>query len=660
MSQIRFGGKLYREPQAASLFKVGQPPKSNPLATGRVMVIGESEGGLGINQNAVYWFGDYDEAKEVLRSGVALRLIDYMFSPSPNQDGASAVGFVRAQNCTTSSLILKDGSANDVLKLESLDAGLYTTQIKAKVEAGTNKGKKLTIQEGSNDPEIGDDLDRPSIAVICTDPAATATCTMDIDPITDTGEPGTLTTTVGGTGGSAANLNIAFSTYDTVQKVVDYINSQAYYQAIVLTGTPTDPSIWLDAVSAKDIHGPTTLSAGASAGDPTITVTSVADAVVGDYGYLEDSGDPSKNETFRVGSINGSVITLDTDYSPNGLIYDYTNGSDVFFKGNPNNSDLYAVYRWVNDTSELVSAARETGAAGKGEAPPANIAWTYLTGGTDGSMTTALFNDALSAIRPENVQILFPGTENSAYHAAAMADCLDEGTRFAVCGGAVGETVAQAKARAFALNAQYAVLCYPGVYKFKLDGSGTELLSPLYTAALVAGVIAGSPVQEPPTMNQINCQGLEKDLTKLEREDLINGGVLSIKRVEGLGYVITQGVNTIQNNLSLWNQADDSTPEICLFRIRTQMQREWDLEAYKQFVGGASTGVSLQDAETFAKSNFQRWEKEGLIAADPTDPINKPAWQDLDIKKVADAIYASFGYRSADPINFFFTTMRVI
>lgn len=660
MSQRRFGAKLLREPQAASLFEVGQPPKSNPLATGRVMVIGESEGGLGVNQNAIYWFEDYDQAKEVLRSGVSLRLIDYIFHPSPNQDGAQAVGFVRAQNCTKASLILEDGSGNDVLKLESLDAGAYCNQIKVKVESGTSSGKKVTIQQGSEDPEIGDNLERPSIAVICADPAATATCTMDIDPITDAGDPGTLTTTVGGTGGSAANLNIAFSTYDTVQKVVDYINSQAYYEAIVLTGTPSDPSIWLDKVSSKDIHGPTTLSAGATAGDTTITVISATDAVVGDYGYLEDSGDPSKNETFKISEINGTVITLDSDYSPDGLIYDYTNGSNVFFKGNPNNADLYAIYKWVNDTSVLVSAARETDTAGEGEQPPTNVAWTYLSGGTDGSMTTTLYDSALSAIRPENVQIVMPATESAAYHAASMADCLDEGTRMAVCGGTVGETVAQAKARAFSLNSQYAVLCYPGVYKFKLDGSGTELLSPMYTAALVAGVIAGSVVQEPPTMNKISCEGLESDLTKSEREDLINGGVLSIKRVEGLGYVIVQGVNTVQNNLNLWNVDDDTTPEISLFRIRTQMQREWDQAAYRQFVGQSSTGIRIQDAETFAKGTLDRWVEEGLIAADPTDPISKPAWQDLKVYKDGDAIMASYGYRSADPINFFLTTQRVI
>ncbi|MCK5606037.1 hypothetical protein KAR91_29330, partial [Candidatus Pacearchaeota archaeon] len=68
MGQQLFSNQVLVEPQAKSKLTVGVAPRANPLATGRVIVIGASEGGA---PNTLTWFTDKAGAKDVLRSGDA-------------------------------------------------------------------------------------------------------------------------------------------------------------------------------------------------------------------------------------------------------------------------------------------------------------------------------------------------------------------------------------------------------------------------------------------------------------------------------------------------------------------------------------------------------------------------------------------------------------
>jgi hypothetical protein len=148
MSKVLFNGKVLREPRAATQLRVGIPPTVNPDATNRVLVIGPSEGGLPVADNTVYTFSNHADARDILRSGDALRAIRMIFNPSPSFGGAAQVDFIRMDQATASSLIIADGTAGTALTLTSKDKGTWTNLLRVSLAAGTAvpANRVLTVQ----------------------------------------------------------------------------------------------------------------------------------------------------------------------------------------------------------------------------------------------------------------------------------------------------------------------------------------------------------------------------------------------------------------------------------------------------------------------------------------------------------------------------------
>jgi hypothetical protein len=147
---------------------------------------------------------------------------------------------MRVNDAEQGSVDLVDGSSNTMITLTSLDYGLYVNQIKVKMEAGTNYGKKLTVQYKSEPDEVFDDIRRQSFTIEYTSGA----CTMTI---VNNSASKTLTTSVGG-------LSITLTDYPTVGDLAAYINDQTGFECTPIAGQEDASSSELDAVSAQDIN----------------------------------------------------------------------------------------------------------------------------------------------------------------------------------------------------------------------------------------------------------------------------------------------------------------------------------------------------------------------------------------------------------------------
>jgi len=216
--------------------------------------------------------------------------------------------------------------------------------------------------------------------------------------------------------------------------------------------------------------------------------------------------------------------------------------------------------------------------------------------------------------------------------------------------------LAQTEARSLALNDENVAVSYPGVY---LNFTGNNVLyPPTYHAALLTGLAAGLPPQVPLTHKLLSVQGFEINttdgvLTLPQRSDLIDKGVLFSRNIEGIGFAVNKGINSIQGqNLRQLLETDNRSHEISIVRIKQQIQKELRINGAKVFPGTNRNRPSQSDVQSFMVSylNSKVATKQNdnlLISWDPSS---------LEVTLDQDAWFVSWSGVPNTPINFIFFT----
>src|SRR5690606_9942500 len=123
---VFFNGQLLVTPTTASVVN-DEAMRNQNLSVGNVAaLVGRSSGGA---PKTALRFGSPSEAKRVLRSGELLEAVLKAFDPSAETGSPDTVIAVRVNPAVASELVLKDGSAADVIKLSSIGYGLGENQI---------------------------------------------------------------------------------------------------------------------------------------------------------------------------------------------------------------------------------------------------------------------------------------------------------------------------------------------------------------------------------------------------------------------------------------------------------------------------------------------------------------------------------------------------
>lgn len=235
---VFFNGRLWISPATMSVVDDSAMYNKN-LSVGNVQaIIGRSVGG---KPKTALRFGSAAEARAVLKDGDLLRAIEKAFDPSAQTYGPSLVIGMRVNPATQSSLDIKDAAASAVINLSSTDYGLYTAQIKVKIEAASTKGKKLTTQFGNEYYSL-DNVYRDAFSVVYEGAQATAVMSITNSQLTLEAPAGTAVAT------------IALSAYATVQSLVDRINSVSGFAAAVLDGNNEKATLnALDTVAVQSV-----------------------------------------------------------------------------------------------------------------------------------------------------------------------------------------------------------------------------------------------------------------------------------------------------------------------------------------------------------------------------------------------------------------------
>lgn len=223
---VFFNGRLWVTPAVMSLVDDSRMYNKN-LSVGNVLcIIGRSEGGAPLTP--IYLSSPY-EAKEVLRGGELLKACEKAFDPSSQTVGPSQIIAIRVNPAVQATGELRDTGGNVALSLKSEDYGKYTSGIRLKVEAASERGKKVTTQF-DRQYFSADNVYRDAFVVRYAGSEASATITVSGTQCLLYAPAGTLVSTI--------DLGDA----PTVVQLVDRINLVPDFDASVLDGNHNKPT----------------------------------------------------------------------------------------------------------------------------------------------------------------------------------------------------------------------------------------------------------------------------------------------------------------------------------------------------------------------------------------------------------------------------------
>ena len=496
-------------------------------------------------------------------------LVSFLKVPSfdYNIRGAYRIYVLRLGKPTPASLTLLDPAVAPVLLLTSKDAGSYVNKISVEVASGTTIGKRITVRF-RQEQRIWDNLQNAMhLAYTGNATAATLTITRTADRATRL-----QTALTGATDGSInLDLDLTQDAFASVQQLVTYLNGQNGYRSTIdRYGSALLPTYELDGVASRTIQTPVALlihyvGAGSAAAMQT-TNTTLATVVTGTTGenLTIDLTDPA---TDTLGKVVAYISSLSTQYTctlgPNadmdalavGLFNNVT-GQDIRTTTYPLTAqpgamdDVLTAYLGsivfvINAYEPRLSATRVAGAS----TAPANVAQTFLAGGTNPVPTNADWLSALDVVNREDLigGLVFPVTTSQVVQDATNAWITEQHTShgkayrgFFASPDFTSPQDAKSLALAFN-NTLDGLMTQPMV-----AADGLTEFAPIYQAAMYCGAAAGAlPTQ---SVTRLVLRGVRlpdrAKFSKTTREDLLSNGVTVLEDVKGIGVRISLAVTT--------------------------------------------------------------------------------------------------------------------
>ena len=378
--------------------------------------------------------------------------------------------------------------------------------------------------------------------------------------------------------------------------------------------------------------------------------TTVATLNFVDYGTVQDLVDRINLVPGFAASVLGGNFTSPT---LNGL--DFVTAADCKTSATTVRADLQAAIDWFNGNAEgYVTATR---VAGAGE-PPAPLAFTFMSGGSDGTTTNADWASAFEVLQSVDVQWVTPVSGDAAIHAmadshVAFMSTVGRKERRAVVGSAANTSDTDAIAAAKALNSDRTSLVHLGHYNY--NAAGKLVLFPAYiSAALISGMFAGVNPGTPLTNKTIKVRGLERKLRNpTDTDQLIKGGVLCLEDTEQ-GYKVVKSISTWLVN-SNYNRVEQSTGWAVDFVARNIRN------ALDVLRGAKGNPLVLSRAASIAETTLRELAREepqgpGVIVGN----AQSPAYRNIKASLEGDVLRVDFECSPVIPVNYVLATIYAV
>lgn len=285
-------------------------------------------------------------------------------------------------------------------------------------------------------------------------------------------------------------------------------------------------------------------------------------------------------------------------------------------------ANLQAVVDWFNGTGEgYISATRAAGAT----AVPVAIPFTYLTGGSDGTVTNTEWSNGFVALQSEDVSWVVPCSSSPSIHAMADAHVaymsnVGQKERRAICGTPLATSDTTAITLAKAINSDRTSLTHLGGHSFNAAGELT-LYEPFVVAAMIAGGFAGVNPGTPLTNKSLKLSGMERKLRNpTDTDKLIKGGVLCVETSD-TGFRVVQSISTWLNN-SKFNRVEQSVGAALDFTVKSLRAQLAPLKGQKNSPSLMGQAASIADTTCRALS-VPEPQGPGVLVGDAASPPYK-------------------------------------
>jgi hypothetical protein len=639
---VNFGGNRIIEPGVYAQVLSGIPAAPSSNSFGNLCIIdtgsgAEWGGGSGINGqlanglNSVYAFEDINDFQNFVRGGLLWDIAPYIFNPASGANGPQTVYLVRASETTSAEIeftFLGGGANGGVVKFitknEGEGANGYEDEILAKGKIVINA--PVTIGD-TVDVEVDEGSGAFSISGLVT---AVTTSATDLRAL-----------------------------------IIDAINNDpAGYSAYEQSG-----EIIVCARKKSGVNANTWPLTTLVTGTVTTTITTFANGVDGTqlstgYAALMSPGDddPLKFKieffegAFRGVSPNNNYYSgLNASMSPPNLVatsVEFDNIDDLIQWAK---TDFNFSARFELDENWIING---TGAVDNADLVTYGDLNLAINGTEDYAGDD--LDRVLTDIRElDNTFFLCDrwGAESAGTQNTKIWNHIQDSAefnKFMVVGAGIDETKFEGDPDSSIEVAKYydstsVVVVHSGFKRPVIGGTGTEKLTAFYHAANVVGRLGGLEPQVPITFKSLVASDFNHSMGLREREKALQAGVLHNRFVPGIGNVVNQGINTLQNNTQLINP-DGTSFEISVMRIAAQLNKEMVLNLRPLFVGNNIGSASPADVKVFI---------EGLLisrtATDLSDNLII-SFKNVTVRLIQDYYDIKYGFVPNGPINKLFVT----
>jgi hypothetical protein len=245
-------------------------------------------------------------------------------------------------------------------------------------------------------------------------------------------------------------------------------------------------------------------------------------------------------------------------------------------------------------------------------------------------------------------------TGDPAVHAAVQAHCeymggVGRSERDAVLGAQNGALTnvpskTEYKAQAVDLNTRHVRLVGQAMERFDSNGERREFLPP-FTACIIAGAQAGSPVGASLTHKFMNVLKLRNSSTwnpQDDAEEMIQAGLCFMEVVDGVGRRVVRNVTThlTSSNLAFQEAGVNQAVNFAVFNFRTTMER---MVGRTGFAGTVNAAMGL-----------------GINALGLLVNVAITTFRSLDIQLILDVLEVSVEISPVLPVNFVKSTVHLV
>jgi hypothetical protein len=351
----------------------------------------------------------------------------------------------------------------------------------------------------------------------------------------------------------------------------------------------------------------------------------------------------------RIAAITGFTAAVldgnDEKLALNGL--DFCSAVSVKTGAYTVTANLQAVVDWFNSNGEgFITATRKDNVG----TVPANLAFTYLAGASNGEVTTSEWQEAFDELQTVDAQWVVPISPLAAVHAMADSHCaymsnIARMERRCLVGGNTGLTDAEAIAAAKALNSDRCSYVHLGAYLYNDDGELT-LYPPYVIAGMLGGMFSGVNPGTALTNKTLKLKGLERKLRNpTDTDKLIDGGVLCIEDT-AKGYKVVKSITTWLANDN-YNRVEVSCGVACDYVSRNVRNILDDLRGEKGTPALLTQAVSRVDS-TLRELARPEPMGPGVITGDKTNP----AYKNITATLEGDVLRVEFECSPVVPCNF--------